>query len=91
MIGDALTDAQKRSLLVLVHDGLSEIRHLCWQGQAQQAADLADAIENIPTEIVGIGVFEWSQLRRLLSKYEAKYPKRVYNYVEQIDKIKLLL
>ena len=89
MIEDNPTHDQRVMLGNLLHDALIEIRHLGWNGMGQQAADLADAVENIPTELFGVGVFQWFQLRLLLQGYQKKYEQENgTDYVSRLDRIR---
>lgn len=92
MVEDKPSEAQRVMLGVVLHDVLVEIRSLGWQGEAKQAADLADAVESLPTELFGIGVFQWLHTEKLLEIYQNKYPDRTRsNYAAEIRKIRRLV
>jgi hypothetical protein len=42
------TDAQRKALCHLMMDAFTHIRVLGWSGEAQHAADVADAFHNLP-------------------------------------------
>jgi hypothetical protein len=73
---DQLNDNQRARLAELLHYSLTEIRRLGWDGQAKQAAALADAVESLPNELFGTWVFSWDRLRTLLANYQTDYPDR---------------
>ncbi|MBI5367873.1 MAG: hypothetical protein HZA54_12610 [Planctomycetes bacterium] len=81
------TDEQREKLCAMMGDAFLEIRMLGWTGQAQQAADLADAFHNVPR---GMWSDEFS-LRFLrdafLSPYQEKYAERSFDYVAKVDEI----
>ena len=84
--GKPPTDAQRRKLCELLHHAIVEIRLLGRAGKADQAADLADAIHNLPS---GMWRDDFS-LRCLrdnfLAPYQQRYPdERVWNYVALVD------
>jgi hypothetical protein len=71
-----IMDAQRRRLSELIGFALMEIRLLGWAGNAQQAADLADAFHNLPKDM-------WKEDFSLeffrdafLKVYQDKYPVR---------------
>lgn len=86
--GKLPTDAQRRKLCEMMHMAFVEMRLLGWGGKAEQAADLADAFHNLPTDI-------WSEDFSLqffrdsfLGVYQRKYPVgRTRDYVAMVDEI----
>ena len=89
MPADQLTETQKIMLAKLIHRALVDIRILGWQGAAQQAADLADAMESLPCEMAGIWIFQWRHLRNNLESYQKKHPKYTHqDYVAEVDRIR---
>ena len=55
----------------MIHLAFVEMRALGWSGQAQQAADLADAFHNISKEMHGWGCFTWADFASRLRQYQA--------------------
>lgn len=85
---ELLTDAQRRELCEMMHYAFVEMRLLGWGGKAEQAADLADAFDNLPKDI-------WSEEFSLqffrdafLKAYQQKYTeRRVRDYVAMVNEI----
>ena len=86
------TESQKQMLCQMMHYAFVEMRALGWDGKTKQVADLADAFHNLPTEIYGIGSFDWTLLRDMLQYYQDKYHVESYlgkfNYTLMLDKIR---
>jgi hypothetical protein len=83
-------DQQRQALGRMLHHAFVEIRALGWAGRAQQAADLADAFHNLPTEVYVVGRLNVGLFRRMLRLYQEKYPSegdRLYDYVAMLDSI----
>jgi len=89
--GPLPSEAQREQLAILIHDALVEIRALGAQGRATQAADLADAIHNLPREIYGWGSWSQAITRGMLEVYQQKYHHEDYlgkrDYVAMFDRI----
>jgi hypothetical protein len=85
-----LSDTQIRLLSKMVHRALVEIRGLENNGDAEQAADLADAFHNLPVFMFSDD-FDWSVARRFLEDYLNKYslPRAgsPFDYLTFLDKI----
>lgn len=87
-----LTEAQRRQLSEVLHFAILEIRALASEGNARQAADLADAVHNIPRGIWD-DTFDLVFLRdSFLAPYQARYPGRANwcDYVAKIDEIRAM-
>lgn len=71
-----------------MHLALAEIRRLGWEGNAEQAADLADAFHNLPKEMWKED-FALESFRDLFLKdYQDKYPNgNVRKYLATVDQI----
>jgi hypothetical protein len=72
----------------MMHYAFIEMRLLGWGGKAEQAADLADAFHNLPTDIwrddFSLQFFRDS----FVGVYQRKYPEsRVRDYVAMVDEI----
>ena len=81
------TELERQQLSQLLFNALLEIRLLGWNGEAQQAADLADAFHNLPaylwSEEFSIAVF-----RNFLEGYQERYGgKAHFNYLKLLDDI----
>ena len=84
--GKPPTDAQRRKLCELLHHAIVEIRLLGWAGKAGQAADLADAIHNLPSGMWRDDFSLRSFREDFLAPYQQKYPDgRIWNYVALVD------
>lgn len=86
----ALPEKQKNLLYLLLFNALLEIRSLCWEGNAMQAADLADAVHNLPT-VKYSNQFSYGWLRCDLWSYQNKYcQERIFgeDYLEMLNRIK---
>jgi hypothetical protein len=84
--GHLPTDEQKRLLCEMMYRAFLELRHLGWQGKAEQAADLADAFHNLPTVMYSPD-FRWSVLHMFLESYQRKYPNGFEDYVAMLENI----
>jgi hypothetical protein len=86
------TELQKKMLCQMIHYAFVEMRILGWDGKSKQVADLADAFHNLPTEMYGIGSFNWTLLRGMLQDYQDKYHGEKYsgkrNYTQMLDEIR---
>ena len=82
-----LNEDQIAKLMQLIHFAFTEIRMLAGQGKSEQAADLADAFHNLPSEIRTDSVVLEQFREMFLKPYQEKYPEGAYNYVGLVDKI----
>ncbi len=74
MMRDELPSEKQREMLCdMIHSAFVELRLLGRDGEAQQAADLADAFHNIPKEMYGWGSFTWDAFRGMLAHYQRKW------------------
>ena len=76
----------------MMHYVFVEMRALAWDSKTKQITDLADAFHNLPTEMYGIGSFDWMLLRGMLQDYQDKYHGEAYlgkrNYAQMLDEIR---
>jgi hypothetical protein len=86
-----MTEEQKKALCKLLGRALIEIRILGAENKSEQAADLADALHNLPYGLL-ISDFSWEWFKNDLEIYHKKYPpyaKGVHNdfltLAEQIE------
>lgn len=68
-----LSEQQRQDLLQLVYHALVIIRYVGGHGNAERAADLADAVHNLPVEVAGVHRFDWNCTRKRLARYERKH------------------
>jgi hypothetical protein len=92
MNNDPLPTPKQRELLCdMISAAFVEIRLLCWDGQAEQAGDLADAFHNIPKEMYGWGSFRWKAFRGGLARYQRNWrsepPMDGLDYLAMLDAI----
>jgi hypothetical protein len=82
-----LTDAQRQALCRIMHLAFVEIRSLGSAGTIQ-AAELADALHNLPADLWRED-FSLSFFRdAFLSHYQNKYPRdRLFDYISMVDEI----
>jgi hypothetical protein len=83
-------DAQREALCVMMQRAFVEIRALGWSGKPEQAADLADAFHNLPTEVCRRGQWDVRVFRQMLRHYQDKYgakDSRAGDYVAMLDSI----
>lgn len=69
------TQAPLQGLGALLHIAFKEIRLLGWDGKAEQAAQLADAVCQLPLRMYS-EAFQWEHYERSLRTYQERYPKR---------------
>jgi hypothetical protein len=62
-----------RSLLYVLHRGLSDVRYISRAGRTEQAFDLADALENVPGYIIDWTDDKLPLVVEQLRKYQEKY------------------
>ncbi len=86
------TPHQQHLLCGMIGRAFVEIRELGLAGSAQQAADLADAFHNFPTEIYDDRVFCWDRLRDALLNYQAKWrpenKRSIFDYLGMLAEIR---
>jgi hypothetical protein len=76
----------KRSLLYVLHRGLVELRSLASGGRHEQAADLADALENIPLHILKPRDESERWIKEDLRTYQTRYTGRSYDHLATLDR-----
>ena len=83
----SLTEQERQELCKMLFNALLEIRALCWEGKAEQAANVASAFHNLP-------IYLWSErfslslFRRFLEEYQQKYQEvGCCDYVKMLDEI----
>ncbi len=83
-----LTERQRDALGGLLHIAFKEIRLLSWDGKSEQAADLADAVCQIPLRM-GRGRFAWDAYIQNLTGYQERYPgETILDYVAHLKRIR---
>ena len=83
-----LNEDQIAKLMQLIHFAFTEIRMLAGQGKSEQAADLADAFHNLPSEIRTDSVVLEQFRDMFLKPYFEKHPDgTAYNYVALVNNI----
>jgi hypothetical protein len=86
-----LPDAgQREALYRMMALAFVEIRALGWAGRGDQAADLADALHNLPTEMHGLGRWDEGYYRGCLRYYQDKYQRGgggTHDWVAMFDAI----
>ena len=83
-----LSDEQIAKLMQLIHFAFTDIRMLAWQKKSEQAADLADAFHNLPTELRTNTVVLEQFRDMFLKPYFEKHPDgTAYNYVALVNNI----
>jgi len=88
LVEAALT--QSRDLILLVESDTPDIsRLLGWEGKAEQAADLADALCRLPLQMYD-REFPWTHFERSLEDYQQRYPDRqpTLDYVRLLSHIR---
>jgi hypothetical protein len=75
MMGNPLAAAGREQMSVLLTMALKEIRLLGWDGKAEQAADLADAVALLPSAMFAPD-FDLEGVERNLRDYQDRYPGR---------------
>lgn len=82
------TQAQLESLGTLLHMVFKEIWLLGWDGNAEQAADLADAACQLPLRMHS-EAFPWEAYEQSFKGYQERYPSRKpdLDYVRLLKKI----
>ncbi len=81
-----LTEAERRELSRMLYMALLEIRLSGWDGDADKAADIADAFHNIPPLLFG-KTFSFDYFRKCLESYRRKHPEPGFDYLEMLDKL----
>ncbi|HEY0172570.1 MAG TPA: hypothetical protein VGB98_16225 [Pyrinomonadaceae bacterium] len=80
------TEQERRKFCELLYRALLDLRLLCLRGQAQQAADLADAFHELPA-LLWSETFSPALFRKYLEGYEQKYPGADFKYVSMFDNL----
>ena len=77
-------EVERHLLCQIVHRALVEIRTLTFQGNSQQAYDLADAVHNIPVYLDS-PQYDRGLVLHSLRLYQSKYPRpsgeRYFDYL----------
>lgn len=74
----------------MMHHAFVEVRLLGWAGKADQAANLADAFHNLPTDIWKDDFSAQFFRDSFLAPYQKKYPVRSgIDYISMLDEIML--
>ncbi|MBI4854477.1 MAG: hypothetical protein HY819_21985 [Acidobacteria bacterium] len=82
-----LTENEQKGLCKMMHSAFLEIRHLGWQGKAQQSADLADAFHNLPL-FLDRDDFSFEFFAYFLKVYYKKYPDpNIFNYLSMLENV----
>jgi len=79
---------RREALCLLLHRALVEIRFIADQGGAEQAAQLADAIHNVPL-YMDSPTFDLPMLKGSLERYCRAYPRPVgdqFDYLSLVAK-----
>ncbi len=80
-----LPDLLQEKLLLIQHRAFVEARNLALAKRSEQIAELADALEILPSLMCRWEDQHLSRLRGILSAYQAKYPRSAYDYVAILD------
>lgn len=85
------TQAQQQALCTLLYCALTEIRYLAQAGKAQQAADLADMVHNLPREL-WTDYFSVSYFRTaFVEPYYRRWPQAgLYDYHQLLTDVAAL-
>lgn len=75
-----------RRLLYILHRGLTEVRNLALAAEAEQIADLADALEILPGMMDRWDDDQREIARFVLENYQKKYPGGGYDYLAHLEK-----
>jgi hypothetical protein len=85
----ALSELQRKQLMLLVSEALILIRYFGEHGDAMRAAALANAVHNLPALIADNTKFDWDWARHNLAEYEKKHPRSAGGaFVSMLDKIR---
>lgn len=77
------SENEQRALLEALHRALVEIRFLASQGRAQQAAELADAVHNVPVHLHAFAS-ERGTVIGALRQYQQAYPRPQGDYFDYL-------
>lgn len=80
------TEEERKKLCEMLFRALLEIRLLGNNGEAEQAADLADAFHNLPAYLWS-DTFSFNFFRQFLESYQEKYPEQGLKYLIMLDEI----
>lgn len=75
-----------RRLLFILHRGLTEARNLALAKGDEQIADLADALELLPSLMDRWEEQHFDLVRSVLKTYQDKYPGGAYDYLGTLEK-----
>ncbi len=78
-------DEIKERLLFLLHRAFVEVRLLCGATRAEQAADLADAVELIPGMIKNWHDGDLDKIKSFLKTYHDKHPGWGFNFISRLE------
>jgi hypothetical protein len=70
-----MTDMQREVLCEMMRRAFLEIRALGWSGRGKEAADLADAVHNLPALIYGSEKLNAKLFQHGLQRYQDRYPR----------------
>jgi hypothetical protein len=73
-------------LLFILHRGFVEARNLGYAGRSEQIAELADAMEVLPGELLKWDERSMELVRFALKNYEDKFPGCRYDYSPYLDR-----
>jgi hypothetical protein len=81
------TTAQQQAIGTLLHMALKEMPLLCLEHLSEQAADLADALAELPLRMFS-SEFCWTLYMNNLRAYQDKYPSREgIDYVAYLQRV----
>ena len=78
--------AQRAKLCELMSEAFLELRMLAWNGNAAQAADLADAFHNLPA-LMYTDRFNWDWAGMYFDTYASQHPASGRKYLALFDAI----
>jgi hypothetical protein len=78
-----------RRLLYIMHRGFVQVRNLALAQGTEQVADLADAMEILPSFMNSWEDGHLEMIRYILRAYQEKYPGGGYDYLAELDKYEL--
>jgi hypothetical protein len=78
-----------RRLLFILHRGLVEMRNLAFAQGNEQIAELADALEILPSLIDRWEEEHLQLIRSFLETYQKKFPGTGYDYLGYLEKYEI--
>jgi hypothetical protein len=84
LIDVTLNAEQRKALGEMLHHVFLDIRILGWDGKGEQAADLADAIHNLPL-ILGGDRWDIDWFRGEFQRHQSRFRSR--DYVAMLDRV----